>query len=387
MKKIDNDIWDDIFRDEFDDELHHWSEGGEYLTGQIITYLGNKRSLSRLLRNGIHHVQTKLSKKKLNIFDGFSGSGAASRKFKAYSKSLHVNDLELYSKIISQCYLSNKSQIDYSNIEEIIRHLNENKLSEEFEKGFIEELYAPKDDENIQPGERVFYTNQNARIIDNVRRMISDLDEDIQHLFISPLLYEASIHTNTSGVFKGFYRNSFTKIGQFGGDAKNCKKRITQEINISVPVFSLYECDVLVYQEDTNEVVKRLPEMDLVYYDPPYNQHPYSSNYFMLNLISNYKKPNAISNVSGIPKDWSRSAYNTNEAELFLENLIANTKSKFILLSYNNEGIISCDKIEEMLNKYGKCKIIEESYSAFRASRNLEKRSKKVKEFLFILEK
>lgn len=384
MKKIDNDIWDDIFRE---DKSVMISDGGDFLHGQLITYLGNKRNLSQLLRDGILFVQNKLSKNKLNIFDGFSGSGAASRKLKAYAKSLHVNDMELYAKIISECYLSNKSQVDYESVEDAVKYLNEKKLSKEFERSFIEELYAPKDDENIQVGERVFYTNKNAKIIDNIRRMISDLDKDIQHLLIAPLLYEASVHTNTSGVFKGFYRNSFTKIGQFGGDAKNCTKRIKKEIELSVPVFSMYECDIKVYQEDTNEVIKSLPEMDLVYYDPPYNQHPYSSNYFMLNLISSYQRPNDISNVSGIPKDWNRSAYNTSKAESFLENLIANTRSKFILLSYNNEGIVSCDKIEEMMNRYGKCKFLEESYPTFRASRNLKERSKKVREFLFILEK
>ena len=51
---------------------------------------------------------------------------------------------------------------------------------------------------------------------------------------------------------------------------------------------------------------------DLAYFDPPYNQHPYGSNYFMLNLVSSYERPNVekISRVSGIPKDWNRSVFN-----------------------------------------------------------------------------
>ncbi|MDR0684304.1 MAG: DNA adenine methylase [Spirochaetaceae bacterium] len=36
---------------------------------------------------------------------------------------------------------------------------------------------------------------------------------------------------------------------------------------------------------DSNKIINNIPEVDLAYLDPPYNQHPYGSNYFMLNLI------------------------------------------------------------------------------------------------------
>ena len=63
-------------------------------------------------------------------------------------------------------------------------------------------------------------------------------------------------------------------------------------------------------QEDANAVARRLKGLDLVYVDPPYNQHPYGSNYFMLDLLLRYERPERISRVSGIPADWQRSGYN-----------------------------------------------------------------------------
>ena len=39
------------------------------------------------------------------------------------------------------------------------------------------------------------------------------------------------------------------------------------------------------------ELAADLPPLDLVYLDPPYNQHPYGSNYFMLNLLVDYRAP------------------------------------------------------------------------------------------------
>ena len=54
------------------------------------------------------------------------------------------------------------------------------------------------------------------------------------------------------------------------------------------------------HNDDTNEVIKKLNDLDLIYLDPPYNQHPYGSNYFMLNTIAKNQLGDFISSVSGI---------------------------------------------------------------------------------------
>ena len=127
------------------------------------------------------------------------------------------------------------------------------------------------------------------------------------------------------------------------------------------------------YNEDINVLVKSLPEVDLAYYDPPYNQHPYGSNYFMLNIVSTNEEPKEISDVSGIPADWNKSMYNKKkEGAIFLEDLIKNTKAKYIALSYNDEGFVSIDEINEILSKYGETTLMEKEYNTFRGSRNLK---------------
>ena len=76
------------------------------------------------------------------------------------------------------------------------------------EDGIISRLYAPKDTNNIQPNERVFYTRENAILLDTYRTAIQEVcPENYKKFFLAPLLSQASIHTNTSGVFKGFYKN------------------------------------------------------------------------------------------------------------------------------------------------------------------------------------
>ncbi|EFW39207.1 hypothetical protein HMPREF9554_00273, partial [Treponema phagedenis F0421] len=129
-------------------------------------------------------------------------------------------------------------------------------------------------------------------------------------------------------------------------------------------------------------------DADIVYIDPPYNQHPYGSNYFMLNVILKNKIDAPISKVSGIPNNWNRSNYNKKQKALqSLANLLESLDSKYVIISYNAEGFISTTEIEALVKKYGKLKIVELPYTVYRACRNLSGRDISVNEYLFILEK
>jgi adenine-specific DNA-methyltransferase len=363
-------------------------ENGAYLTQQLITYIGNKRALLHFIGCGIEKIKKRLNKDKLIMFDVFSGSGIAARFFKQFSSLLIANDLEKYSALINQCYLSNVDEPELVEIKkyymEIMNNLSEDKL----EKGLIAGLYAPRDDKNIQPGERVFYTTRNAMYIDTVRKLIEPIPGDLQKYFLAPLLSEASIHANTSGVFKGFYKNTETGIGQFGGKNQDALLRIRGPIHLPFPVFSKFYSDVMVLNGDSNKIINTVPEVDVAYLDPPYNQHPYGSNYFMLNLILDYKHPENTSKVSGIPGNWNRSAYNKeNFAYRALKELVENIKAKYILISFNSEGFIGLEEMKTMLNRIGRLEILETQYNAFRGSRNLNSRDIHVKEYLYLLEK
>ena len=50
-------------------------ESQEYLTEQILTYLGNKRALLPFLGAGVAAVKEALGKARISFFDAFSGSG------------------------------------------------------------------------------------------------------------------------------------------------------------------------------------------------------------------------------------------------------------------------------------------------------------------------
>ncbi len=363
-------------------------ENRDFLERQLITYIGNKRSLLEFIGEGVATVKKRLGKEKLSCLDMFSGSGIVSRFLKGHALSLHCNDMEEYSRVINSCYLRNREELDIPALEAIHRSLTARLREEPLRSGFIAELYAPLRDQAILEGERAFYTTRNAMYLDTARQYIEELPEPIRCFFLAPLLSEASIHANTSGVFKGFYKDRQTGIGRFGGTNGDAHSRILGHIGLPFPLFSASSCEVRVHRSDAGELAPTLPEFDLAYLDPPYNQHPYGSNYFMLNLLASYSRPACASSVSGIPPDWNRSSYNRkNDAMASLESLCAALKARFLLVSFNSEGFISLPDMTRLLEKMGTVAILEKKYNTFRGSRNLHAREKHVREYLYIVEK
>ena len=366
--------------------MEPYRENPAYLTEQIITYLGNKRALLGFIGTAVDEVRRDLGREKLDVVDLFSGSGVVSRFFKQYADNLYTNDLEQYAETISRCYLVNREDVDFSALEEIYRSLKRELDTKPLREGFLSELYSPKDDRNVQPGERVFYTTRNARYLDTARQLIEDVKEPYKTYLLAPLLYEASVHNNTSGVFKGFYKNSQTGVGQFGGDGRNALFRILGDIELKLPVFSKFACSTHIFREDANALAAALPPVDLVYLDPPYNQHPYGSNYFMLNLINSYERPTEISAVSGIPKDWNKSPFNRKQTAFYsMERLCGDLRARYLLISFSSDGFISREEMTAMLSKLGEVKVLDKEYNTFRGSRNLSNRGIHIKEYLYLV--
>ena len=124
-----------------------------YYTKQLITYIGNKRSLLTQIDDLINDVKNELQIKELKSVDLFSGSGIVARLLKSHSKLVIANDLELYSKIINECFLSNEKDFEVNEFEKaldiILNECNYNPI-----EGIITQHYSPVDDNNIKVGER-----------------------------------------------------------------------------------------------------------------------------------------------------------------------------------------------------------------------------------------
>jgi len=395
-------------------------ENPDFLSTQIITYIGNKRALIGAIQDEIVHIKKELGLSKCTMADIFSGSGIVARMMKAHASHIVVNDLEQYSYVINSCYLTNKANFDSVRAEyERLKSIIEEKAVAQKIPGIITQNYAPADENNITKQDRVFYTRENAMLIDTYRALIDEVvgcdgaagaecagreprsaeagavcvgsvsgtSADMRKFFLAPLITEASIHTNTSGVFKGFYKDKSGK-GCFGGEGKNALTRILGKIELKTPVLSNFECPFTVLSRDAVALSHELEQTDIVYLDPPYNQHPYGSNYFMLNTILENKITAPISKVSGIVSGWNHSVFNKKRTALdSLEEIVSSLRARYVVISYNSEGFINYDEMVSMLKKYGEIKIREILYNTFRGSRNLSNRNLHVSEYLFTIKK
>lgn len=377
----------------------------EYFTKQILTYMGNKRTFLHQIDSIISFIKSELGENNINIAEGFTGSGIVTRLFKnrimgddsQEYKNLYVNDMAGYSKTLNECYLTSLKDLNTDDFENIGLHFKKLKKflsTKNNPNPFISKYWSPQNDNNIKEGERAYYTYKNACNIDKIMYYITNyVEPEYRSLLIGPLLVQCSIHNNTNGQFSAYYKNEEKTKGMYGGKKSVDLKRITGEILPMMPVLTEHKAKIHISQLNTNDWIKTIPKVDLVYYDPPYNKHPYNIYYFLLDIINKWDTNMEVPDTyRGQPRNWEKSTFcSLKNAKKSFEDLIKNTKSKFILVSYNDRGIIPLKELDEILEKYGsltKIPVEHKVYNKFIgiAAKKRKKQNKKIQEFLWLLD-
>lgn len=108
---------------------------------------------------------------------------------------------------------------------------------------------------------------------------------------------------------------------------------------------------------------------DIIYLDPPYNQRQYAPNYHLLETIAKYDNPK-IKGVSGMRNYENQKSDFCNKVKALdsLETIVKSNNYKYIVLSYNNEGIMPQEKILEIMEKQGSVEIVEYDYLRFKSN-------------------
>jgi adenine-specific DNA-methyltransferase len=106
---------------------------------------------------------------------------------------------------------------------------------------------------------------------------------------------------------------------------------------------------------------------DLVYIDPPYNQHSYLSNYHIWESLCLWDKPETYGVAQKrIDCRTRKSPYNSKKTALAeLERVVSALRCRYALLSFNNEGFISLDTMEAVLSRYGNLSTYEVDHDRY----------------------
>jgi len=353
-----------------------------YVFQPMFTYLGNKRKLISNIEQAVETVKTRLGVAALKSLDGFTGSTVVARMLAKHSSEIHTNDLEYYSYIAAKCFLDKPTPEQEERVRAHIARMN---ALEPTVAGVITDMYAPQDTEHVQPGERCFFTHENALRIDTWRRYITEhVEPDVLPWCLCPVLIQMALKANTYGHFKAF--SKIDGVGTF----QRCGDRVKEAMVLEVPMFNPYSCKVTCHQTSTNDLLTQMPagSLDLVYLDPPYNEHEYSAFYFLHNVVAKNERPTNVNATTGLPKVRHKSDYNhAKKAVTAMRDLIAKCVrvAKFTLVSYNDEGLVPLADWNAMLEPYT-VERIDIPYSRYSAnSKKDDGGRKEVVEFLYLI--
>lgn len=314
-----------------------------------LNYIGCKNKLFNNIYSIIEeNIPDILSK---SFSDLFMGTGIVSYNMIDKCKSINSNDLETYSFYIGNAIL----KCNYSTkLENIIKNCN---ILEEVE-GLIYKYYSPN-----QSCERMFFTNSNAKKADAIRIHINKLlesqtiNKEEFYFLVASLLTSIDKVANTACVY-GAYLKSFKESSK--------KSLILEPIHTRKDI-NTQENTVT---QDFAENIEN--KTDITYLDPPYNNRSYSSNYFVLNFIAKYDESIIPRGKTGlIDQNQSNFSKKTKVKEAF-ETLIRKINSKYIILSYNNEGLLSEDELKDILSKKGQVKLYKIKYNKFKAQKKVD---------------
>ena len=159
---------------------------------------------------------------------------------------------------------------------------------------------------------------------------------------------------------------------------------VYKKIHLNIPEI-IFDGKNKVYNEDLNKLISRI-EGTVLYLDPPYNNRQYIDNYHVLENIAIWNKPLLYGKTKKFKRDNLKSKYSRKyDALTAFNELIKLSRSKYIFLSYNNEGIISDDLIVQILQSKGQVEIFEEDYNIFGNGAGKSKK-RNIKERIFYCE-
>lgn len=338
----------------------------------MIKYLGSKKKLLE-----------EIYKATLDGFDGevesvidlFSGTSRVGHHFKTKGHRVIANDLSAYGKVLADALVVADKETIQDEAQKWIDHYNKNKGTLD---GYFTDTFCRKSR---------FFQEKNGKRVDYIREDIEkrDFDPILKSVLLTSLMLAADKVDSTCGVQMAYL--------------KKWAKRSDKDLEMKMPAltdassFGSSES----HQGDALEKSKTL-KADVAYLDPPYNQHSYLGNYHIWESLVKWDKPEVYGIAcKRVDVKTRKSDFNKKrEAEVAMEKVIDNCAKnvKRIVVSFNDEGYISKDKMISLLEKHGDTKVITIEYQRYigsqigihnkKGEKVGEKGKKKNNEFIFV---
>ncbi|MBI4539336.1 MAG: DNA adenine methylase [Gemmatimonadetes bacterium] len=383
-----------------------------------MRYIGNKTKLLGFIRGHLRRLGIRGGR----AVDPFSGTASVARMLKEEGFQVVAGDIMRYAYLFARAYVELDREPGFSGLAAEVdsrsasglldpsepqpslssdaalpaRHTPDLRAVLRFlehlepEPGFIHEHYSPAGREGARHG-RMYFTPENAARIDAIRAHIAEwhagglMDRDGHDVLVAALIEAADRVANTTGVYASF--------------VKSWQPNALVSLRLRVPHFTPRNGagPSKALRDDAATIVAQAGTFDLLYLDPPYNTRQYAGYYHIPELL-------AVGWLDGAPElrgktglipdeakrsDWSRRS----RCETAFERLVAAAPCRWIVMSYNDEGIIRHSTIEDVLREYGdpaSFRCYRRSYRRYRSDEDSEHRNyrgDRVSEYLYMVRK
>ena len=320
-----------------------------------MKYIGNKTRVIDFIQKSMD--SSKINYKNKKVADLFAGTGSVSNFFLKNGCEVCSCDNMTYS--ICEQYRINyySTEPTFKELEEyniktlsdVIKYLNELPGK----KGYFYDNYAPSGIHGRQ-----YFSDNNAMKIDSIADTLE--------------LWKAKLPLDKYYYLQGIFMCAADKVsntsGTYGAYLKIWRSMALKNIELEKPEITSKGVNTIL-QDDVANFVNKYKKFDIVYLDPPYNRRQYASNFHVLeSLVVNDKQDlkgkTGLRNYDNQKSDYciSSKVYNS------FKKLIDNIDSKYIVMSYSTEGLLSEDEITSILSNKGKVSVFKNEYRRFKTN-------------------
>lgn len=307
----------------------------------MIKYLGSKRTLVP------HICEVIVDFKVRSVLDLFSGTSRVGHSLKKVGLKVHANDHNAYAATLARCYVE-------ADRDDVLKHATQ--LIEEFNKlpgapGYFTETFCKRSR---------FFQPFNGERIDAIRDLIAKkgLAPELEAVMLVSLMEAADRVDSTTGVqmayLKQWAARSFNRL----------------EMRMPDVLPRARHGKGVAHQMDALDACKSL-EVDVVYLDPPYNQHKYLGNYHIWETLVLWDKPETYGTACKRVDCRTRgSAFNSRlDAAAAMKAVIENARARHLVVSFSNEGYFSRSEMESMLQTRGDVLVMEYDFRRYVGAR------------------
>lgn len=293
----------------------------------MIKYLGSKRTLLPAILAIADRIEHAAPGALRTACDPFSGTARVGHALKRRGLAVCAGDCNAYAATLARCYVQADRERIERDAERCIAELNTLPGA----PGFITATYC----ESAR-----FFTPENGARIDAIRARIGALalEPDLEAVLLTALLEAADRVDSTTGVQMAYL--------------KQWAPRALRPLSLRMP-------DVLpraaagpgrARQADALDAVREA-EVDLLYLDPPYNQHSYLGNYHIWETITLGDQPDTYGVAQKRTDCRERKSDFNSRPKIAgaMRRLLDAAQARIVIVSISDEGYLAREDLEAML--------------------------------------